>query len=92
MKEHRDITGDIGNLYANSSPSVPMYSFSRPAYLFWQGVYAQMIDKGYTHDAAIEFLQSKNARWMLDGFGQELITLGSKMFNKYMYPRNKKGN
>lgn len=64
----RDITGDIGNLYAPSTGCVvPMYSFERPAFQFWQGVFDGLIDKGLSEAEAFEWLQSKDARHMLDG-------------------------
>ena len=60
-----------------------MYSYSRPAYLFWQGVYDYLISQGLTHEKAIDVLQHKDTRWMLDHHGDEVKELGRKMAKKY---------
>lgn len=78
--EQTDITSDIGPLYPSSdSPKNPMYSYSRPAYTFWQGFYDGLRKKGMTHEKAMEVLQSKAARHMLDGHDDEIKTLGEKL-------------
>lgn len=75
----RDITGDIGPLYpaCGAEPKIPMFSFDRAAYTFWQGVFDSLIEKGLTEEQAIGWLQSKEARWALDGrAGDSLRDLG----------------
>jgi len=77
---HQDITADIGELYASGQPvKHTMYSYSRPAYTFWQGFYDGLRKKGMNHDDAIRVLQSKAARHMLDGHSDELTKLGEKL-------------
>lgn len=44
----------------------PMYSFDRPAYLFWNGVANYLRNAGYSDKEIREELQSKSVRWMLD--------------------------
>lgn len=67
-KQHRDISGDIGPLYDRREPvKVPMYSYDRPAYIVWQGVFNALLDQGKTEEQAIDILQSKHMRWALDG-------------------------
>lgn len=78
MKNIPDITGDIGPLFTGPV-KVPMYSFSRPAWLFWQGLYEGLREEGYSHERAIEMLQSKKVRHMLDGEGKRLERLGKNM-------------
>ena len=78
-----DITGQIGDLYPLLSPEVPMYSFSRPAYIFWQGFYDGLIKRGFTHEIAIREMQSKGVRWMLDSEDNKLKELGAKMAESY---------
>jgi len=43
-----------------------MYSYSRPASHFWNGVANYLHDKGMTDDEIGEKLMSKDMRWMLD--------------------------
>ena len=70
----RDITGDIGSLYANTTgPAYPMYSFNRAAYTFWQGVFEGLVAKGLSEVQAIKWLQSREARSMLDGVTSEML-------------------
>lgn len=76
-----DITGDIGPLYRGTeTPISQMYSFERPSWLFWQGVYDGLTEPGgMTHEQAIDWLQSKAARWLLDASGDEIQQLGHKL-------------
>lgn len=73
-----DISGDICDLYPNTG-SCPMYSFSRPAYVFWQGFYDALIGRGIPHEDVMKILQSKGVRHMLDGREEEIEELGRKM-------------
>lgn len=74
----RDITADIGPLYRSGwDPKIPMYSYERPAYIFWQAVFEGLQEGGMTEEQAIDWLQSKNPRWVLDGsLGAILQDLG----------------
>lgn len=80
-KSKRDISIEIGPL--DSDRAVPMYSYERPASLFWQGVYDGLIARSMTHDQAMEWLQSKHARWILNSCGEELTELGRSTTNRY---------
>lgn len=73
--ETRDITADLCGLDGNKA--IPMYSYVRPAYLLWQAVYEGLVDAGRTHEQAVDWLQSKSARWALDGeLGDQLEEIG----------------
>ena len=75
----RDISAEIGPLYTSSPPTIPMYSFSRPAAILWQAVYDGMRDAGCTDKQATAWLQSKNPRWQLDNdLGDKLEALGNE--------------
>lgn len=78
--KERDITSDIGDLYGHSTdPAVRMYSFSRPSRMLWQAVYDGLRAGGCTDAQAVEWLQSKAPRWLLDdSLGTALIELGHK--------------
>jgi hypothetical protein len=62
-----DYTGLIGDLHQDREPPEwPMYSYSRPAYLFWNGFANALRERGLS-DAQIRVeLQSKGTRWLLD--------------------------
>lgn len=77
MTDIPDITGDIGPLYVECK--VPMYSFARPSTLLWQGVYAGLREKGLTHRQAVDVLQSKAVRHMLDSKGTTIERLGKRL-------------
>jgi hypothetical protein len=80
MKRLRDITADIGPLYNIGAPTIPMYSFNRPATILWQAVYDAMRAAGRTDAQATEWLQSKAPRWMLDAeLGDKLQALGEEI-------------
>jgi hypothetical protein len=84
-----DITGKIGDLYpAREEAEVPMYSYSRPAYLFWQGFYEALRKRGLTDDQALTEMQSKGARWLLDSDGEEIIKLGRSLGKTYQLYAN----
>jgi hypothetical protein len=59
MNFERDFTNQIGNW--------GMYSYDRPAWLFWNAMMNGLMDSGYSQQAAEQWLRSKAARWMLDG-------------------------
>jgi hypothetical protein len=84
MKKFQDISGDIGDRVYNSDCSNPMYSFSRPAYILWQGFYDGLRQRGLSHEQAMDEMQSKGTRWMLDGEASKKIErLGQKMAANY---------
>ena len=78
----RDITGDIGDLYPVIAPKYPMFSYSRPAWLFWQGVYNTLTKKGKTHEEAIEILQHSLVRYALDDIQDEIVKSGERFGEK----------
>jgi hypothetical protein len=73
----RDITGDIGERYPSPPARIPMFSYSRPAWILWQSVFDGMIQAGKTEDEAFAWLQSKNPRLLLDAeLGDRLRLIG----------------
>jgi len=73
-----DITCKIGPLFEHKESEIPMYSYDRPAYLFWNGVAKGLKKSGATNKEIQWWLQSKCARWMLDGMGEEVEKFGEK--------------
>lgn len=74
-----DISGCIGPLHpaTNSAPEWPMYSYERPAWMLWNAIAGALAQKGWTEPMIKEWLQSKKARWALDGYlGEEIDALG----------------
>jgi hypothetical protein len=73
-----DYTAHFSQLFneAGTAERVPMYSYERPAYLFWSAFMNGLRAAGYTEKQAIEWLTSKHARWALDGaLGDEIEKL-----------------
>lgn len=79
----QDITGRVGPLFPAKKPEIPMHSFERAAYLFWQGFYQGLMRRGLTHEQAVAELQSKGTRWMFDGNGDALVKFGEKFAKDY---------
>lgn len=71
-----DITGEIGGLHSDCKWT--MYSYERPAFVFWNGVAKGLAEKGATIEEIQWWLQSKNARWLLDGMSDEIEKMGEK--------------
>ena len=79
-----DYTGNIGPSprmaeYRESNPVPwPMYSFETPAFCFWNGVANGFRRAGWTEDEIQGWLQSKLARWEMDGNDHEIEELGER--------------
>jgi hypothetical protein len=74
--EQNDISADLGNI--DTGKPVEMYSYERPANILWQGVYDGLRSRGMSHRKAVEWLQSRETRWLLDGeLGATLTKLGN---------------
>ena len=81
--EDFDITDKIGDLNPTTeTPEWPMYSYSRPAYIFWNGVAKGLMEAGLNQEEIQRWLQSKLARWELDGMGHLLENFGRSMTKK----------
>jgi hypothetical protein len=82
----RDITADIGPLYRGGwKPKIPMYSYERPAYILWQAVFEGLQEGGMTETQALDWLQSKNPRWLLDGsLGEALRQIGKAVGREHV--------
>ena len=75
MTDEIDITGKIGELYPNTEPEWPMYSYSRAASILWNAIANGLCEQGWTEDQIKEWLQSKETRWSLDGSLGEAIEM-----------------
>ena len=73
-----DYTGRVGPLDPLHGVDWPMYSFDRPAFCFWNGFANGLRRDGWTEDQIKNTLQSKDVRWMLDGYDQEIDDFGEK--------------
>lgn len=86
MKEQDAIMTRIGNdinLDSNfhiNTVAMPMLSYVHAGNAFWKGVILELVqNQGKTEAEVREFLVSKDARWMLDGGGEDITELGMKM-------------
>jgi hypothetical protein len=74
--EHKDYSAKI--------EAADMYSYSRPAWIFWNAAMNTLIQKhGMTETQAIEWLRSKHARWMLDRSEEQIENAAELMINEY---------
>lgn len=69
--ESFDMTGKIAD--------AGMYSYERPASLFWNGFAAALIGAGYSEAEVEDILRSKLMRWNLDDSGGRVEALGREM-------------
>jgi hypothetical protein len=73
-----DITDRIGPSHAIEC-DWPMYSYERPSYILWNAIAANLHGRGWSDAEIKQWLQSKEARWALDGsLGEALIELGNR--------------
>ena len=75
-----DITDRIGQIGSNAE--WPMYSHDRAAYMLWNAIANGLAAKGWTEEQIKDWLQSKSARWALDGdLGDAISKLGTEYAN-----------
>lgn len=88
MTHSIDITGKIGplnNTFIN--PEWPMYSYERPAYIFWNAIANGLHKAGWTEEQIREWLQSKGPRHALDfALEEKLIQLGQEYAQTLVKP------
>lgn len=82
--DYIDISDGIGPLFPTTDVKAPMYSYNGPAYTFWNGAAQALVEHGLSEKQAIEWLQSKNARWLMDAYAQEIEALGKTLVQKYL--------
>lgn len=76
--ESQDYTGRLGPL--TSDAEWAMYSFERPAFMFWNAIANALRARGWSEEEIKEWLQSKEPRWMLDGeMGRSFEAMASVM-------------
>jgi len=75
----KDYTGKLGSLFVNTTAEWKMFSFETPSSLFWNGVANALKEKGYSEVKIKEWLQSKEARWLMDVHGEEIERLGYEL-------------
>lgn len=84
--EHLDVTGRIGPLHDTlhgQVPEWPMYSFQAPSMAVWGGIAQRLHERGWSEKRIREWLQSKNARWAMDGaLGDALADLATGYADK----------
>jgi putative NIF3 family GTP cyclohydrolase 1 type 2 len=76
-----DVTARIGPLLPiPDRADWPMYSYHRPADIFWQGVADRLQAAGWREARIRDWLQSKAPRLCLDGtWGERLAALGAEL-------------
>ncbi len=77
-----DYTGKIGPLLSFTGSDWPMYSFSTPAFAFWNGIANGLKAEGYKNKQIKEWLQSKSAKWFMDVHEGKIEELGFSLAKK----------
>lgn len=80
MSLEYDYTVHIMPLYEPSRPEEPwpMFSYSTPSDYYWNGLANALRKRGFDNEEIKIWLQSKEARHFLDGYGDEIATLAEK--------------
>jgi hypothetical protein len=77
------VENHIGPLYPLRDNAIhPMYSYNTPANCFWTGVVEGLRYKGWNEEEIVDWLQSKETRWLFDERGGEVTALGNAMVDK----------
>ena len=66
----------------HTDESFTMYSWSRPAEMFWTAVVAKFVEAGMTEPQIQEALKSKDMRWMLDNADDAFNRLVDELVTK----------
>ena len=71
--------------YTKEIQDLGMYSYERPAWVFWNAVMNSLIkNQGLTKEQALEWLDSKHARWMLDQLEEVIENTAQAMVTTYV--------
>lgn len=79
---YQDMTTEIAGL--------GMYSYERPSSIFWNAVANGLIARGLTKAEAMEWLASKNARWILDSYEDTVEKAAASALSEYLIAVNKR--
>jgi hypothetical protein len=61
-----------------------MYSYERPSRIFWFCVSKELLARGLTEEEVVEWLQSKNPRWLLDSYEDRFEAMAKEMLNEFI--------
>jgi hypothetical protein len=81
-----DYTGKMGPL--SSGKEWPMYSFERPAYLFWNAFANQLAREGFSERQIQTALQGRDVRHMLDTDQDAIEEVGRTLASFYKPTRD----
>ena len=85
--DNYDFTAHLCGLHSTEAEKPgawPMYSYERPAWIFWTGFANALLRRGFTMERIKAELQSKGTRWLLDATGDRLEKLGAELGESYM--------
>lgn len=68
-----DISGKIGPMFERLDAEWPMYSYNAPATTVWNAIASSMRARGWTDEQIKGWLQSKDARWAMDGLLGDIL-------------------
>jgi len=83
-KEWKDYSGHFMEPDVPYDAPIKIWSYRRPANLFWNAIVNHLIERGMSEKESIEWVGSKDVRWMLDGFEERIEDLVIDMVDDYM--------
>lgn len=84
-EKHFDLL--LGPLYPASGvfDITPMFSFDAPSHCVWTEIANHLLNRGWSEEKIKEWLQSKQARWAMDGeLGDMLRTAAAEYAAKHI--------
>jgi hypothetical protein len=73
-----DVTDKIGPMAAEIE--WPMFSFVRPTHIVWNTIANVLHERGWSEAKIQDWLQSKEARWALDGALGDALTDAAEQY------------
>jgi uncharacterized membrane protein len=87
IRHEIDVTGNIGPLYvlhergwSENEAAWPMYSYEHPASIVWNTIANVLHERGWSEAKIKNWLQSKDARWALDGELGDALTNAAEQY------------
>ena len=87
LASETDYTDKMGPL--DSDREWPMYSYERPACIFWNAFANQLQREGFSEEQIKEALQGRVVRHMLDYNGNDIENVARELASHYNRPNQK---
>jgi hypothetical protein len=71
---------DAGEGGHHPDPKHPMYSFHGPSHVVWNAIATVLSERDWSDDQIRDWLQSKQARWAIEGRLGEALTMVASLY------------